>query len=90
MNRKLVTIEVDGTSYTGEYALEDDSVIVKAPGFGHSEIDASLVDYSLGEPTRKLAKLVLRQLVKDKLAEPDDLSHLCDQTTTQMTFSSSV
>jgi hypothetical protein len=81
-SRQLLTIELDGTRYRGAYSLEQDRLVIEAYGLGRTEVDASLVDYCLGEPAHKLAKLV-----RENVSQGSDLINLIAQgSTTQVTF----
>jgi len=87
MDRHLITVELDGTRYRGAYALEREYLVVEAYGLGRKEIDASLVDYMLGEPARKLAKLILTELIKEHVGRGHEFIDLVTQgSTTQVTF----
>jgi hypothetical protein len=86
-SRQLLTIELDGTRYRGAYSLEQDRLVIEAYGLGRTEVDASLVDYCLGEPAHKLAKLIFTQLVRENVSQGSDLINLIAQgSTTQVTF----
>ena len=85
--RKLLTVELDGTRYRGSYSLDQRYLVIEAHGLGRKNIDASIIDYALGEPARKLATIVFTQLVKESVHRDDDLMHLATQgTTTQVTI----
>lgn len=86
-DRHLITVELQGTRYRGAYALEEGNLVVEAHGLPRKMIDASIVDHSLGEPTTKLAKLVLRELLKENMALGEDTVRLAAQgSTTQVCF----
>lgn len=82
---QLLTVALDGTRYRGAYSLEHGQLIVEAHGLGRKNIDASIIDYAMGEPARKLATIVFTQLIKESVHREDDLLHLATQgTTTQV------
>ena len=86
-NRYLLTVELDGTRYRGAYSLDENHLVVEAHGLGRTEIDAALVDHSLGEPAKKLATIVFTQLIKENVErEPSTLELVAQGTTTQVTF----
>ena len=86
-DRHLITVKVEGTRYRGAYALEQGQLVVEAHGLGYKTIDASVVDYALGEPAAKLAKLAFAELVREKLQTRAPCLELVAQgATTQVTF----
>jgi hypothetical protein len=86
-NRQLLTIELDGTRYRGAYSLVREHLVIEASGLGRTAVDASLVDYSLGEPARKLATLIFTQFIKENVTRGHEIMNLVTQgSTTQVTF----
>jgi hypothetical protein len=85
-NRKLLTIELDGTRYRAAYSLEQGRLVIEAHGLGRTEVDASLVDHSLGEPAKKLASFVFRQFVKEHVGGGLDTASLAIQGSTTQVF----
>lgn len=86
-NRHLLTVELDGTRYRGAYSLEQENLIVEAHGLGRREVDATLIDCALGEPAKKLATLILTQLIKETVERGEHVVDLAAQgSTTQVTF----
>jgi hypothetical protein len=87
MNSRLLTVELDGTRYRGAYRIEGQSLIVEAHGLGQKVVDASIVDFELGEPTERLAKLTFAQFIKEKVdREKDRLSLVVQGSTTQISL----
>ena len=86
-NRQVLTIELDGTRYRGAYSIEQEHLVIEAHGLGRTEVDASLVDYSLGEPARKLATLMFTQFIKENVTRDHAVMNLVTQgSTTQVTL----
>ena len=82
--RNLLTLKIDGVRYRGVYSIEGRELIVEAHGLGTKSVDASVVDFVLGEPARKLAILLLAQLIKAALNRNDDTLELAAQGSTTM------
>lgn len=86
-NRQLLTIELDGTRYRGAYSIEQKHLVIEAHGLGRTEVDASLVDFSLGEPAKKLATLIFTQFIKENVTRGHAIMNLVTQgSTTQIAF----
>ena len=91
IQRNLLTLKIDGVRYRGVYWIEGQELIVEAHGLGTRSVDASVVDFVLGEPARKLAILLLAQLIKAALNRNDDTLELAAQgSTTMPTFESTL
>jgi hypothetical protein len=84
--RQLLTIELDGTRYRGAYSLEQEHLVIEAHGLGRTEVDASLVDYSLGDPAKKLATLIFTQFVKEQVGRGLETASLAIQGSTTQVF----
>ena len=68
-------------------SLPPSSVLAGARSQVLAEVDASLVDYSLGEPARKLATLIFTQFIKENVTRGHEIMKLVTQgPTTQVTF----
>ena len=82
-NRHLITVELEGTRYRGAYSLEKEHLVIEAAGLGRKRIDASIIDYQLGEPATLLAKLAFTELVKENLGT-QTLELVAQGSTTQI------
>jgi len=84
-NRLLITIEHGGKRYCGTYYLSGGQLVVEAVGLGRETVDASILNSQLGLPAKKLAKILLTGLVKEKFGNTWPMSNMSlEGSTTQI------
>ncbi len=83
----LVTVTHAGKRYRGNYHLDGDNLVVSAAGLGEKTVDASLLDHSMDAAAMTLAKLILKELLRETVGEDDTLGRLAAQgSTTRLTI----
>ena len=65
IERNIITVRVDAIRYRGAYYKDGDKLVVEASGLGIRSMDASILGDHLGAPAKKMAKLMLHDLVKE-------------------------
>jgi len=82
----LVTVTHNGERYRGSYHLDGDQLVVSAAGLGETRADAALLDHSMDAAARKLAKIMLKELIRETVGADDSSNRLAAQgSTTRIT-----
>lgn len=83
----IVTVHLDGERYRGAYYFRGDELVVTAYGLQESSANLAVLGDDKGKAALNLAKLVLIDMVRDRVAAPSlNMGLSLQGSTTQICF----